>query len=341
LRRPLVGEIGGPLKHSAQNAHWEPRSRSADRDVQEIAGASDRPTYNTAAVELRTGLRPATFRAWERRYGFPKPRRLPGNQRLYSEQDIASIRWLHRRTGEGLAISQAVALLRDSLSSAVPAVEPAVGRAPTMLAADLERALVAFDSVAADAVLSEGFTLYPIERVCQEIVEPTLVSIGERWHGGELGVATEHFATTLVRRKLFALLDLYETGRGRGSIFTACAPDEWHEVGILVVSLFLVRRGFRVFCLGPNLSADGLDDTLRQHRPDLLCISATTDETAERIREVDQVISSLDRPRPTLAFGGAAFADQDRQRRTPGTYLGPSADSAVETVERLLNSQPG
>jgi methanogenic corrinoid protein MtbC1 len=327
------------LKQAVQNALWEHRSGSVDGDVVDIARASDRPTYNTAAVELRTGLRPATFRAWERRYGFPKPRRLPGNQRLYSEQDIASIRWLHRRTGEGLAISQAVALLRDSLSSAAPvAASPAVGRAPSTLATDLERALVAFDSVAANAVLSEGFTLYTIERVCQEIVEPTLVSIGERWHGGELGVATEHFATTLVRRKLFALLDLYETGRGRGSIFTACAPDEWHEVGILIVSLFLVRRGFRVFYLGPNLSPDGLDDTLRQHRPDLLCMSATTGETAERIGEVDLVIRSLDQPRPTLAFGGAVFADQEWQRRTPGTYLGSSADSAVETVERLLDT---
>src|SRR5215216_407501 len=86
-----------------------------DPELDEVARAADRPTYNTAAVEQRTGLRPATFRAWERRYGFPKPRRLPGNQRLYSDQDVAAIRWLQHRTDEGLSISHAIRLLQVRL----------------------------------------------------------------------------------------------------------------------------------------------------------------------------------------------------------------------------------
>src|SRR3954453_19886566 len=90
-------------------------SVSFDLELDEVVRASDRPTYNTAAVEQRTGLRAATFRAWERRYGFPKPRRLSGNQRLYSDQDVAAIRWLLRRTDEGLAISQAIPLLLTRL----------------------------------------------------------------------------------------------------------------------------------------------------------------------------------------------------------------------------------
>src|SRR5918911_4231132 len=90
-------------------------ARTFDPELDEVARASDRPTYNTAAVEQQIGLRAATFRAWERRYGFPKPRRLPGNQRLYSDRDVAAIRWLQRRTGEGLSISHAVRLLQDRL----------------------------------------------------------------------------------------------------------------------------------------------------------------------------------------------------------------------------------
>src|SRR5215212_5212614 len=90
-------------------------STAFDPELEEIIRASDRPSYNTAAVEKQTGLRPATFRAWERRYGFPKPRRLSGNQRLYSDQDVAAIRWLVRRTGEGLSISHAIRLLQERI----------------------------------------------------------------------------------------------------------------------------------------------------------------------------------------------------------------------------------
>jgi methanogenic corrinoid protein MtbC1 len=312
---------------------------SFNLELDEVVRASDRPTYNTAAVEQRTGLRPATFRAWERRYGFPKPRRLPGNQRLYSDQDIAAIRWLQRRTDEGLSISHAIRLLQERLRDGVappPLVE--TGRPTSALAEDLIRVLTAFDSSAAEHVLSEAFAMYRVEEVCLGVLAPTLEEVGDRWHRGELSVATEHFASSFVRRKLFALFNAYETGRGRGLVFTACAPDEWHEVGILMISLFLVRHGFRISYLGPNLNGDGLAETLQHHRPDLLIVSATSDETADRLGEIAEVVASLPEPRPVLAFGGRGFDDDERRKRVPGIYLGPDAVSAVQTVEDLIGA---
>jgi DNA-binding transcriptional MerR regulator len=314
-------------------------SPSLDLELDEVVQASDRPSYNTAAVEQRTGLRPATFRAWERRYGFPKPRRLPGNQRLYSDQDVAAIGWLQRRTGEGLSISHAIRLLQERIREGVgPYHQPtaATGRSPSALAEDFTRALLAFDTAGSESVLTEAFSMYPVEEVCLGVMTPTLVEIGERWHRSELSVATEHFASSFVRRKLFSLFNAYETGRGRGLVFAGCAPDEWHEGGLLMLSLFLVRQGIRLRYLGPNLSADGLAETLIRHRPDLLVVSATSDETADRVEELATVIASLPEPRPTLAFGGHGFDDAARRDGLVGAYLGPDASTAVSVVERLL-----
>lgn len=314
-------------------------SVSFRRELDEVVRASDRPAYNTAAVEQRTGLKPATFRAWERRYGFPRPRRIAGNQRLYSEQDVAAIRWLHQRTSEGLSISHAIRLLQEHLRGAAlqqPAAEP--GRPPSALNADLTRALLAFDSSAAEIVLSEAFAMYRVEDVCLGVIEPTLVDVGERWHRGEISVATEHFATSLLRRKLFALLNVYETGHGRGLVFTATARDEWHEVGILIISLFLVRRGFRVSYLGPNLGGEGLAETLANHRPDLVIVSATSPDSASNVGEVADALQSLPEPRPRLAYGGHGFDEEPLRRSVPGTYLGATAAQAVEIVDQLLAS---
>lgn len=318
--------------------------RTFDPELDEVARASDRPTYNTAAVEQRTGLRPATFRAWERRYGFPKPRRLPGNQRLYSDQDMAAIRWLQRRTDEGLSISHAIRLLQDRLSETAANVAPAealAGRPPVQLADELLRALIAFDSPAAESVLNEAFAMYRVEEVCEQVIEPTLVEVGERWHRGELTVATEHYATSFIRRKLFALFNVYETGRGRGLIFTACAPEEWHEVGVLMVSLFLVRHGYKVSYLGASLAPAGLAETLRHHRPDIVLISATSEETAEHVQDIADVIDGLQEPRPLLAYGGRGFDDESFRQSMPGMYLGPSASSAVEIIGQIIAGETG
>ncbi len=319
-------------------------SASFDPELDEVVRASNRPSYNTAAVEQRTGLRPATFRAWERRYGFPKPGRLPGNQRLYSDQDIAAIRWLQRRTDEGLSISHAIELLQVRLREGSIPHPPAVdshGRPTAALAEDFTRALLGLDSGAAEQILTEAFAMYRVETICLEVIAPTLVEVGERWHRSEISVAIEHFATSFVRRKLFALFNAYETGRGRGLVFAGCAPDEWHEVGLLMISLFLVRRGIRLSYLGPNLCPDGLAGTLRHHRPDLLIVSATSEETADRVDDLASVVSALPEPRPILAFGGQGFDDEERRGRLVGTYLGPDAGSAVLIVEHLLGSAAG
>lgn len=318
-------------------------SVSFDLELDEVVRASDRPTYNTAAVEQRTALRPATFRAWERRYGFPKPRRLPGNQRLYSDQDIAAIRWLQRRTDEGLSISHAIRLLQERLREGVVLhqQQPAVshpGRPTSAIAEDLGRALMSFDSNAAERIMNEAFAMYRLEDVCLGVLGPMLVEVGDRWHRGELSVATEHFATSFARRKLFTLFNAYETGHGRGLVFTACAPDEWHEVGILIISLFLVRHGFRLRYLGPNLSSEGLAETLRLHRPDLLVISATSDDSAERVAELSDVLAELPEPRTVLAFGGHGFDDESRRQPIKGVYLGEDAAAAVQIVENLIGA---
>ncbi len=73
---------------------------------------ADVPLFNTKAVVQKTGIAAPTLRAWERRYKILLPERAQNDYRLYSERDIASIRWLKDRVDEGMSISQAIALFR-------------------------------------------------------------------------------------------------------------------------------------------------------------------------------------------------------------------------------------
>src|SRR3954471_20745810 len=109
---------------------------------------STAPVFNTKAVAYETGVPADTFRAWERRYGVPRPQRTPGGHRLYSERDIAIIRWLRDRTDEGVNISHAVLLLTNTLDAA--AIHMPTGndgaRALGQLIVEIIQALMNFDS---------------------------------------------------------------------------------------------------------------------------------------------------------------------------------------------------
>jgi MerR family transcriptional regulator, light-induced transcriptional regulator len=305
-----------------------------------VSSGLEHPVYNTQAVVQLTGVPAPTFRAWERRYGVPRPARLPGGQRLYSEHDVALIRWLHDRTTEGMTISRALRLLE--VRRAEPPPEPTVApRSFDVLRVDLLDRLLAFDTPGSELVIGEAFALYPVEHVCLELLSPVLVEIGERWHQGMVSVAAEHFASNLIRRKLFALLQVYDApGRGR-PVVLGCAADELHEIGLLLVALFLSRRGWPVVYLGASVPPDDLRDAVQRLQPRLVVLSASTPETAQTLARAATMLADLPEPRPAVGYGGRIFEQNGHSPSPPsGEYLGHDARAAAHRAAELLGSAP-
>lgn len=147
-----------------------------------LAQLSAAPVFNTKAVALETSVPPDTFRAWERRYGVPRPQRTQGGHRLYSERDIAVIRWLRDRTAEGMNISHAVMLLSNVLEDdgALPVTNSSRGL--DQFVGELTQCLISFDASTADRLLGEAFAIHPFEHVLLELIQPVMSEVGERWH---------------------------------------------------------------------------------------------------------------------------------------------------------------
>jgi methanogenic corrinoid protein MtbC1 len=294
------------------------------------------PVFNTKAVALETSVPPDTFRAWERRYGVPCPQRTQGGHRLYSERDIAIIRWLRDRTAEGMNISHAVMLLSNVLEDEETIPVANITRGLDQLVQELTRTLTSFDAGASDRLLSEAFSLHPFEQVLLELIQPVMVEIGERWHRGEINIASEHFATEFMRRKLASLINIFETVATRETIIVGCAPNEPHDMGILFASLFLVRRGWKVIYLGARVPLSDLLETITKVHPDMVCLSATTIDAAHSLQEVAVAIHKT-HPQVRFGYGGRIFNLEPTLRTTiPGHFLGHDARELTENVATLL-----
>ncbi|WP_423224217.1 MerR family transcriptional regulator [Candidatus Amarolinea aalborgensis] len=313
----------------------------------------DHPLYNIKAVEQATGLSAATLRAWERRYGVCEPQRSESGYRLYSDRDLAALRWLKRRLEEGLAISQAVTLLQRRTGSSNGAAEPKAERPAPVISAErfslvdlrhqLTEALLSFDEQRADMLLSEAFAMYGVESACELILAPAMVDIGDRWHRGQITVVAEHFASHYVRRKLESLLNVTPVHERGLTIVLGCAPGDWHEVGLILMAFFLRRQGYHVIYLGQNVPLEHLVAELARLLPSMVIMSATTDEAAAALTEVSQVVAAMPEPRPIFGFGGRAFnRDHSLHEAVRGHFLGESAVRAVNQVHTLLSrAAPG
>lgn len=320
------------------------------------------PEYNTRAVANRTGVPADTFRAWERRYGLPRPSRSAGNQRLYSERDIAVISWLREQTANGLSISQAVVHAARALdAAAADASEPPV-KVPPKLARwdipdDLEQryavlterlvaALVVYDAAGAGQVVEEATALLPLEQICLGILQPALADIGQRWARREISVSVEHFASGFVLRRLGALFNASRPESGSPTVLTACAEGELHEVGLLVVSLFLSRHGYRVVHLGANVPTADLRQAITRIVPDAVVLSASTEYVARALKSSLAKLTEwlgetqLNGSTPLLCAGGRAFVQDPSLREGIGAhYLGDDAMMALSELSRLTRSR--
>ena len=77
----------------------------------------DRPRYMISIAAELVGMHPQTLRVYETK-GLVRPRRTPGNTRLYSESDLERLRLIQRLTGElglNLAGVETVLRLEDEL----------------------------------------------------------------------------------------------------------------------------------------------------------------------------------------------------------------------------------
>ena len=313
-----------------------------------MASPNETPMYNLKVVVNETGIKADTLRAWERRYGLPKPNRTNGGHRLYSDKDIAIVKWLMGRQEAGLSISKAVKLwssLETNDDSPLRALDSqnkrqtAVNGYPQLDGARVAwiEACLNFDEAAAEGILTQAFATYQPEMVLTQLLQRGLADVGERWFNGNATVQQEHFASALAMRRLNSLLAASPAPTRAGRLLIGCPPHEYHDFAPLMLTILLRYRGWETIYLGANVPHGRFVSTVNTIKPNLIMMTAQQLHTAANLFEVAQSLASEKDIR--LAFGGRIFNVLPKLRkRIPGYFLGETIEDAAQTVEKLLNA---
>ncbi len=328
--------------------------------VQSLDSQREAPVYNIKAITHTTGVPSDTLRRWESRYNILAPERTPNGYRLYSQRDIDTILWLKGKLEEGMAISRACEMLRqmggDPGPQTIPATRPIASTFPQsssmdesqqsdlrsfdVLRADLMAAFRNVNEQTASAVLSDALSLYSVEEVCLNLLQPVLVEIGQAWLDGNLAVVVEHFASAFTRARLENLFHTSYYNANGPLILVGCAPEELHELGAMFLALFLRRTGYKVVYLGQNVPIESLTGMITALKPQAVCISATRAETAAALYNLRTFLDKMETKEgsaPLLAYGGSVFNRFPHiSERLGGLYLGEDALIAVHALDKQL-----
>ncbi|WP_114571005.1 MerR family transcriptional regulator [Exiguobacterium flavidum] len=287
----------------------------------------DRGKYNIKAVAALVGLNPTTIRAWERRYQVLEPDRSESGHRMYSDNDVAKLRWIVEKQKEGLSVSKAVQLYET------PTV---FNESTTDYAKDLRErlldALIKFDEREAHDIMNKAFTMFSFDKVVGDIVGPLLNDIGYRWERGEINVAHEHFATAFLRARLSTLSLQMPINPFLPRIICVCAPDEEHELGLLFFTLYLRQMGFDVVFLGAGIPVSDLVKVNQQLKPRAIVLSCTL---SEHLPGLDEALAALENESPETQIGLGGYAVEANAERYAEWYLGRDREEWGKWLGRL------
>jgi MerR family transcriptional regulator, light-induced transcriptional regulator len=216
----------------------------------------------------RTGTSPELLRAWEQRYGLLHPMRSEGGFRLYSDRDETRVLRTKALIAEGLSASEAA---RRALGPEGPTGEEEDLPATEGLATGFREALDRFDEDGANRALDRLLAALSLETVMQHVLLPYLHLLGNRWASGEISVAQEHFASSLIRGRLLGLARGWGAGRGP-SLLLACPPGEEHDLGLLMFGIAAWRRGWRIVYLGQDTPVETIAQAAVAVEPALIVL---------------------------------------------------------------------
>ena len=207
-----------------------------------------------AAAEL-LDVSPNTLRSWERRFGYPRPRRTEGGHRQYDLSDLEALR---RALLETHNISSAIEIARQR------------GEGPTS-PVRLVEAFDAFDHDAADRAMEESLAVRSVERTVEELLLPALEVAAQR-----AGRASEHeFGCRWASGWLHAARRVVPPAvRSEGVlIFDSSAELGAEALHVQALELGVRRAGFRALLLSVALEQERLVRAIRGSDPAVIVLA--------------------------------------------------------------------
>jgi len=290
-------------------------------------------SYKIGTVAKLTGLSTHALRIWEKRYGLTTPKRAKGGGRLYTEQEVERFKRIKRLIDMGHSISQLAHLPLQALEELASPEVPTPSLEETALGpytvAKFMSAVSQLDLPKADRILGHAAVSLEPRTLIDDVLIPIFSEVGGRWARGQLSVAEEHAATSVLRNQLGSLMRLFANEVGPGPVVSATFSDELHEFGALLAALTAAALGWRVVYLGTNLPGAQIANAARIASASVVMVSAVYHSPGPALTQLREML-----PQSTALLAGGAALTGDNLTIPGVTVLGSLAD-----LERWLTRQ--
>jgi DNA-binding transcriptional MerR regulator len=228
-------------------------------------------TFSIKDIEAVSGIKCHTLRIWEQRYGILEPKRTDTNIRYYDDEDLKLILNISVLNRSGYKISEICKLSCEEINEAILKISGNTCEYNCHIKG-LIKTMMVFDEYEFNKSITTSIIQLGLEETMMKIIFPFLLEIGILWQIGSIHPAHEHFASNIIKQKLYVAIDgnlgRYAPNRKRFLLFLP--ENEQHCLGLLFANYVIRSRGHEVLYLGQEVPLKDFKNSFGEQQPDYL-----------------------------------------------------------------------
>mgnify|MGYP006285624797 CR=1 FL=1 len=291
--------------------------------------------YPIKYVSLRTGFSQNLIRTWENRYKLLDPERTETNRRLYSNKDIDKLLAIKKALNAGMKIGELSDMSTEDIQKIAADTQEEAGEMEVSPSDAVNKAITYIKDFK-QKELKEYLGKQKIRRSKKDYITglliPILTKIGDYWESGRLRISQEHFASSIIREELSALIET--PGDKNSPKLICCTPKgQEHDLIALAISALLSMTGIQIVFLGANVPAEEIIATAEQTNAMAVVLSIIYPEDDPslpgELKKLDKYLKDID-----IYIGGAASATYYNMINDSGIILINDINTLTELIKK-------
>lgn len=292
--------------------------------------------YSIKDLERISGIKAHTLRIWEKRYNILTPQRTETNIRSYGDDDLRKLLNINTLIKGGWKISNIGKLSDGEIGLEVEQLfrqvtHESVDCTPYINA--LVVSMLDLNEREFERVFSTVTTRFGLKETMMRVINPFLQQVGLMWSIWKVHPGHEHFASNIIRRKLFGAIDQLIPLPPKSENFLLFLPEgENHEIGLLFADYWLRSEGFETIYLGQNVPFTAIRQVVEKKRPTKLFTFFIVNTEREKVQNfLNLVYENFPDITTFVAGSQLIFADLEIP---PNITILPSPETMEQIVQQ-------
>jgi len=238
-------------------------------------------------IEKSTGISRDTLRVWEKRYGFPVPKRNTRGERIYSKNQLNHLHQLKILLDQGYRPGKIMRLEKEQIKQII---NNHAEVKDNILNNENVKSLLQYtkngDAKTLHQQLDKLLIQQGIEKFILETIAPLLSYVGEQWMQGKTSIFEEHFISKQITSFIEAHIHkLHAYCEQTQPVILSTLPSEAHHLSLLMIECLLVNKQQLTINLGPQVPIEEISKAAKQYQAKAIFLSFSSSYKSTMIRK--------------------------------------------------------